>query len=175
MFASELNLLGVAGSALVVLGFIGTVLPIVPGPIIIWLGAFVWAWGDGFQRIGWPTLAVLGLLAVLAWGMDFFLTAVVSRRAGASWRAIGGAIVGGLLGGMLLSGTPPILGSIIGALLGAVAGMWFIEYRRKRDRRAAWVAVRAYIGSMAASFVLELGLALVMVAIFIWQATGWPG
>ncbi|MEZ4557898.1 MAG: DUF456 family protein [Caldilineaceae bacterium] len=82
MFASELNLLGVAGSALVVLGFIGTVLPIVPGPIIIWLGAFVWAWGDGFQRIGWPTLAVLGLLAVLAWGMDFFLTAVVSRRAG---------------------------------------------------------------------------------------------
>ena len=175
MFLSELNLLGVAGSALVVLGFIGTVLPIVPGPIIIWLGAFVWAWGDGFQRIGWPTLAVLGLLAVLAWGMDFFLTAVVSRRAGASWQAIGGAIVGGMLGGMLLSGTPPILGSIIGALLGAVAGMWFIEYRRTRDRRAAWVAVRAYIGSMAASFVLELGLALVMVAIFIWQATGWPG
>ncbi|MEZ4581028.1 MAG: DUF456 domain-containing protein [Caldilineaceae bacterium] len=121
MFASELNLLGVAGSALVVLGFIGTVLPIVPGPIIIWLGAFVWAWGDGFQRIGWPTLAVLGLLAVLAWGMDFFLTAVVSRRAGASWQAIGGAIVGGLLGGMLLSGTPPILGSIIGALLETVA------------------------------------------------------
>ncbi|MEZ4557899.1 MAG: hypothetical protein R2854_15910 [Caldilineaceae bacterium] len=52
--------------------------------------------------------------------------------------------------------------------------MWFIEYRRTRDG-AAWVAVRAYIGSMAASFVLELGLALVMVAIFIWQATGWPG
>jgi uncharacterized protein YqgC (DUF456 family) len=175
MISPDINLFGIAGGALVILGFIGTVLPVVPGPMIIWLGAFVWAWGDGFQRIGWPTLLVLGLLALLAWGIDIFLTTVMSRRAGASWRSIGGAIVGGLVGGMVLSGTPPILGSIIGALAGAVLGMWLVEYRSKRDRGAAWVAVRAYLGSMLASFAIELGLALLMVAIFLWQATGWPG
>lgn len=171
MLPFDLTLFGVAGSLLVILGFIGTVLPVVPGPIIIWLGAFVWAWGDGFQRIGWPTLLVLGLLAVMAWGMDIFLTTVMSRRAGASWRAIGGAIVGGLAGGFLLSGTPPILGALVGAVLGAVLGMWLVEYRAKGDRRAATVAVRAYIGSMMLSFVVELVLAVLMIGIFIWQAT----
>ena len=42
--------------ALMVLGLIGSLLPVVPGPVFIWLGVLTWAWSDGFQAIGWPTL-----------------------------------------------------------------------------------------------------------------------
>jgi uncharacterized protein YqgC (DUF456 family) len=34
------------------LGVIGVVLPIIPGPALIWLSALLWAWADGFQAVG---------------------------------------------------------------------------------------------------------------------------
>ena len=36
------------------LGLIGTVAPIIPGPALVWLSALLWAWADGFERVGWP-------------------------------------------------------------------------------------------------------------------------
>jgi uncharacterized protein YqgC (DUF456 family) len=154
---------------LIGLGLIGSVVPVLPGPFLIWFGAFVWAWDDGFTRIGWPTLLVLGLIALVAWGSDIFLSAVMSRRAGASWKSILGAIVGGLLGGILLSGVI-VLGTVLGAILGALGGMWLIEYWDKRDAQAAAAAVKAYAASMLVAALIEMTLALIMLAIFAWQA-----
>ena len=114
-----------------------------PGAPLIWLGALLWAWADGFVKIGWPTLIVLGLLAAFSMGLNFFLTTTLSRKAGVSWRAIGGALLGAFVGGLLLTGIP-ILGTLIGAILGAMAGMWLVEYYVRRDSEAATKAVRAY-------------------------------
>ena len=166
----DLNWMTAAGYALLLVGLIGTVVPILPGPVLIWLGTFLWAAGDNFVRIGWPTLTVLAILALVAWGADLFLTTVTSRRAGASWKSIGGAILGGLLGGILLSGLIPIAGTLFGAMAGAFAGMWLTEYYDKRDRAAALTSVRAYIGSMIVAAVLEFCLAMAMIGIFAWQA-----
>ena len=47
--------------ALVIVGVIGTVLPALPGPILVFAGVFVAAWADGFHRIGVWTLILLGL------------------------------------------------------------------------------------------------------------------
>jgi uncharacterized protein YqgC (DUF456 family) len=163
------TLLTGAGYILIAIGLAGAVIPVLPGPLIIWLGALVWAWGDGFQRIGWPTLIVLGVIALLAWAADLFLSTVISRRAGASWKSILGAIAGGIAGSLLLSGVP-FVGTVLGAICGAVIGMWLVEYFDKRNQRAATVAVRAYIFSMVLAAIVELGLALTMVAIFAWQA-----
>ena len=81
----------------------------------------------------------------------------------------GGAILGGFLGGIFLS-VLPLIGTLFGALIGAIAGMWFIEYRIRGDENAATAAVRAYISGVAATTVLNLLLALAMVALFLWQA-----
>ena len=164
------TLLGGTGLALLLLGLAGSVIPVLPGPFLIWLGALLWAWGDKFERVGWPTLAILLLLAVLAWASDLFLNLVIGRRAGASWKSILGAIVGGILGGLLLSGLFPFLGTILGALAGAVAGAYLVELRDKRDPAAARAAVRAYLASMALSALLEITIALTMAGIFAWQA-----
>jgi uncharacterized protein YqgC (DUF456 family) len=157
------------GYLLIFLGLAGSVIPVLPGPILIWLGAFVWAWGNDFQRVGWGTLVVLGLLALLAWASDLFLSTVMSRRAGASWKAIGGAILGGLGGSLLLSAVP-VLGTVLGAILGALLGMWAVEYWDKGSAEAATNAVRAYLASMVLAALLEMTLALTMIALFAWQA-----
>jgi uncharacterized protein YqgC (DUF456 family) len=154
---------------LIAIGLAGSVIPVLPGPMLIWFGAFVWAWGDDFARIGWGTLVVLGVLALVAWGSDIFLSTVMSRRAGASWKAIIGAIAGGLIGATFLSALP-LLGTVLGAILGAIAGMWLVEYWDKGNTRAATTAVQTYIASMIFAAILELVIALVMVGIFATQA-----
>lgn len=154
---------------LMVIGLACSVIPSMPGPLLLWFGMLVWAWADGFQRVGGIALAILLVIALIAMTADFLITLYMSRRAGAGWKAIGGGILGGLVGGILLSGTPPILGSIVGAILGVVGGMWLVEYWEKRDRVAASRAVRGYLASVALSAAVELGMALGMVGIFAWR------
>jgi uncharacterized protein YqgC (DUF456 family) len=157
---------------LIILGVIGSVVPLLPGPLIIWAGALVWAWDNEFVRIGFPTLAFLLILALVAWTSDFLINTILSRRAGASWKSIFGSILGGILGGILLSGLipVPILGSLIGATIGALLGAFAIEYLDKRDMNAALKAMKSYIGSVALASVVEIMVAMTMVFIFVWQA-----
>lgn len=157
------------GYLLMFIGLVGAILPVIPGPLLMWLGVFAWAYGDGFARIGWPILTVLAVLALAAWGSDLFLTTILSHRAGASWRAIVGEIVGGFVGGALLSGIP-ILGTLAGALIGAVIGMWIVEYFIKRDGRAATAVVYAYMTGSLLNMAIEVVASLAIVGIFVWQA-----
>lgn len=160
----------IAGYVLMLLGLIGAVVPLLPGPMIIWAGALVWAWGDGFVRLGWPTLLLLLLLALVAWASDFLINMLVSRRAGASWKAIAGSIVGGLLGGIALSGLIPVAGSLLGALIGAVAGAFAVEYWNTRNLQTAFVAVRAYMGSVLLASLVEIAISVTMIGLFAFQA-----
>ena len=157
------------GYILIFLGLVGAVVPLLPGPAFIWLGVFIWAWGDGFTRIGWPTLLFLGILTLIAWGVDIAFSVISSRKAGAGWLSIGVSILTGIGGGILLSFIP-LVGSILGAIGGAIAGLWYMEYRAKGDRALATQAVRGYIGGVLVSMAVELGVALLMILIFAWQA-----
>ena len=163
------NTLYTAGILLIGLGVAGTVLPFLPGPLLIWCGALVWAWGNGFDRVNWLELTVLGALAALAWASDLWLTTLFSRRTGVTWRAILGAVVCGILGGILFSGLP-LIGTLFGALLGAAIGLFVIEYWLKRNARAALAAVRAYVLGSLVSSIFEIVVALFMVGIFAWHA-----
>lgn len=157
---------------LMFLGVVGALLPILPGPLFIWLGALVWSWADGFRAVGWPTLAVLGALLLLAWGSDLLLSTLGSRYAGAGWRAVAAAILGGVLGGILFSGLLPLVGTIMGTIVGAVAGILAVEYYEQRDWGRAFQAGKGYVLGYLAASALKLLLSLAMLAIFAWQALG---
>jgi uncharacterized protein YqgC (DUF456 family) len=115
-------------------------------------------------------LLFLGVLTILAWSSDLLLTTVFSRRGGASWKAIAGAIMGGFAGGILFGGWIPILGTLIATVLGAIAGMVAMEAIDKRDLRVALHATRGYMVGVLASSALEATLALLMLLVFVWQA-----
>ena len=155
---------------LMFIGLIGSILPIVPGPVLILSGIILWAWGDGFSSISWPTLLFVGMLAVLAWGSDLILTALFSRRSGASWKAIAAAIVGGLVGGLLFGGWIPVIGTVIATVAGGVVGIIAFEYYDKRELRAALRASTGYVVAFLVSSALEAFLGISMILIFAWQA-----
>jgi hypothetical protein len=167
---SSLSLPALVAYGLMFFGLIGSVLPLVPGPLLILLGAGLWAWNDGFQAVGWPTLVVLFLLAMLAWSSDLLLVTVFGRRMGVSWKALGAAIVGGLISGILFGGWIPVIGTLVATIVGAVAGIVLLETIDKRDFRVALRASQATLLSYLVSSLLEAGLAVLMVLLFVWQA-----
>jgi hypothetical protein len=167
---NEATLWQISGYILIAVGFVGSLLPLLPGPLLIWLGALVWAAGGGLEPLDWALLALLGLLALAAWGADIFFTTVATRRAGVSWKAIAGAIVGGIAGAIWLSGLA-IVGALFGVLIGALLGLFLVETFDKRDWRLAWRGVRSYLAGSLLATAAEFGIALLMVGIFIARVT----
>jgi|SRR5215216_4842104 len=138
---------------LVVAGVLGTVLPALPGTPLVFLGLLVAAWAEGFQKVGWFTLAILAILTLCSLAVDFMASSYGAKRMGASWLAMAGAAVGTLVG--LFFGLP---GLIFGPFVGAVLG----EYLTRRDweqaRKAglgAWIGfILGTAGKLAVTFAM---------------------
>jgi len=159
------------GVLLIVIGFVGVFIPLLPGPILIFAGAVVWAGSDNFVHVGWLTLAILALLMVAAWGSELALSSYFTRRTSSSWLTVLGSIIGGLAGGILLTPVLPVFGSVAGAVLGAVIGVLVVELIRKRQLALALRASGNYLIGCLFGRLTELFIALLMIALFTWQAT----
>lgn len=151
------SLLWVAAFVAVVLGLAGVVLPLLPGTPLLFGGLWLAAWIDGYSRVGVLTVAVLALMALLAWVADYAAAALGVRRAGASGRAMAGAAIGAALG--VFAGLP---GLIVGPMLGAMAGEWSVRRHARQATRAGVAAGLGFIIAIAA----KLGLALGMLGVF---------
>ena len=151
-------LLWIAVVALVLVGIAGVVFPALPGTPFVFLGLLLAAYIENFARVGWPTLIILGVLTLLATGVDFFASAVGAKRVGASPRAIWGAAIGAIVG--IAFGIP---GLILGPLIGAAAG----EYITRKDLlQAGKVGVGTLIGILI-GVAMKIALIFTMLGVFL--------
>ena len=142
---------------LVVVGLLGTVLPVLPGIALVFAGLLLAAWADGFDRVGAVGLVIIGGLGALGLIADFLASILGAKRVGASPQALIGATAGGLIG--IFFG---LVGMIVGPFVGAVAG----ELLARRELlRAGRVGVGTWIGLVVAA-VLKVVIAFLMIAIF---------
>ena len=107
--------------------------------------------------IGWVTLVIVGILALVAELLDISLTGRYARRYGGSRRAGWGAIIGSIVGAMV--GFPvPIIGPVIGAFIGSFVGALIAEFTGGSSAGdATRVAKGALIGRVV-STVLKIGI-----------------
>lgn len=154
----SIALLWTLSVALILLGLAGTVLPALPGTVFVLGGIVLGAWIDDFTRVGTTTLVVVGVLAVLAWVLDYVAGLLGAKKAGASRQALVGAAVGTVLG--IFMG---LVGVLFMPLVGAAVG----EYIARRDEKnAVKVGVATWLGIMA-GLLAKVVLAFMMVGIFI--------
>ena len=154
----EITLLWILCAALIVAGLAGTVLPVLPGTVLVWAGIVLGAWIDDFQRVGTTTLVVVTVLAALAWVLDYVAGLLGARRAGASRQALLGAAIGTVVG--LFMG---VVGVLFMPLVGAALG----EYLAQKDQhRAVRVGVATWLGIML-GLLAKVVLAFVMVGLFV--------
>lgn len=154
----EITLLWVLCVALIVLGLAGTVLPLLPGTVLIWGGIVLGAWIDDFARVGTTTVVLVSVLALFAWALDYVAGLMGAQKIGASKQALFGAAVGTLVG--LFMG---FVGVLFMPLVGAAIG----EYLARRDQnRAVKVGVATWVGIMV-GLIAKVVLAFIMVGIFL--------
>lgn len=142
---------------LILVGVVGTVLPGVPGAMAVFGGMLLAAWIDGFTRVGWPTLVVLGVLTALAFAADILGSLLGAQRVGASRLALAGAALGTLAG--LPFGLP---GLVAGPFLGAVAGEFITQQRLDA---AARVGLGTWVG-LAVGSLAKIALVFAMLGVF---------
>jgi uncharacterized protein YqgC (DUF456 family) len=150
--------LWVVAVILIVVGVLGTVLPALPGAILVFAGVVLAAWIDGFTRISGVTLGVLGVLTLIAWVIDYVAAAAGAKRVGASRAAIVGAAIGTVLG--IFTG---LVGLIFMPLVGAAVG----ELIARGDLlRAGKVGLATWIG-MVIGTIAKVAIVFVMVGVFL--------
>ncbi len=142
---------------LIVLGFVGLLLPILPGIAFIFSGLLLGAWIDDFSRVSVMTMVIIGIISLIAWALDFFASYFTAKKAKASKLALYGTLIGAVLG--ILGG---VIGLIIGPIIGAVVGE-FIALRNSGG--AARVGVAAGLGFVLA-LAVKLALGILIVVIF---------
>lgn len=147
-----------ASILLIVAGLAGTVLPVLPGPVLVLGGIVLGAWLDDFSRVGGWTLAAVMVLAVLAWVLDHVAALMGAQRAGASRQALIGAAVGTVAG--LLMG---LVGVLVMPFVGAVIGEWIA---RRDQQQAVKVGLGTGLGLLA-GMLAKVVLSLMMVGLFV--------
>jgi uncharacterized protein YqgC (DUF456 family) len=161
----------VASIVLIVVGVVGTILPMLPGTILVLAGIVLGAWIDGFTRVSVGTLVFISVLAVVAWLTDYVAAALGAKKVGASPLALAGAALGTLLG--ILMG---LVGLLFMPLLGAMAGeYWTLRKQlgvgadaaqhRAAGHRAARVGIATWIGLLLGT-VIKVVLVFLMIGVF---------
>lgn len=140
-------------------GLIGSVLPVLPGTTIILAAAIIHRMMLGAEKsIGWSAIAILILLTLASYALDFLGSYFGAKYFGATKWGTFGAILGALIG--LFFG---IIGLFIGPVIGAIAGEFIAGKKAIDAGRAGWGSLLGNLGGMIGKLVI----ALVMISIFL--------
>ncbi len=149
-------LYGWAALALLVLGVVGSVLPLLPGGLLSLAGVYLYWWASGFAAPGPLVLVSLTLLGLLAVAADYGGGAVAARAGGGSYLSTGLAAVVGFL---LALFTGPV-----GLVVGVAVTVFAVEFARNRDAETSGrTALYATVGVLASSVVQILFTATMLV------------
>ena len=144
---------------LIIAGLIGCIVPVLPGPLLILIGAFLYAWFTDFAVINWVGLSVLGLLALSSQVLDHLASSIGAKKFGASQWGVVGAFVGGIIG--------LFVGGIIGILIGPFLGAIFFEIIQGKGFHASLkIGFGTFIGFLGGTFG-KVVIAITMVGIFL--------
>jgi uncharacterized protein len=147
---------------LVVVGIAGTILPMLPGVPLVFAGLLLAAWHGGFDQVSILTMVIIGVIASLAWGVDFVASIATAKKFGASKYALWGAGIGAIVG---IAGG--IVGLIIGPAIGAVIGELISHKNTSKEAttKATTVGIAAGLGFVLA-LAVKIVLVLTMLAVF---------
>lgn len=142
---------------MIVIGIVGTIVPLIPGSPLIFLGVLLFSWYGHFQEVGLLTVGVIGALTLLSLAVDFVATALGAKKCGASGAAALGAMLGTIVG--IFFALP---GIIIGPFVGAVLGEMLSGRHLLTASKAGF---GTWLGLLLGT-VVKVALASIMVGLF---------
>jgi len=146
----------VLGLILALVGLVGCILPLIPGPPLSFLALIILSYAKNWEPFSWGFLIIMAGLMILVTILDYVAPAAGARKYGASKSGVWGSIIGMLIGLFLL----PPWGMFIGAIVGASVAELVGGMEGKKALRAGW---GVFVGNMV---VIGLKLAFSGIMLF---------
>ena len=151
----------VIGAILMIVGLLGSFLPVLPGVPVSWLGLLMLHLAPSIPMNYW-LLGITLVIAILIYVLNLLIPAMGTKRFGGSRSGMIGATIGLVIG--LLAPIP--FGVLIGPFVGAFIG----EIINKSSSRSALkAAFGSFLGFLASSF-MEFVIAFAFLILFIYKA-----
>jgi hypothetical protein len=144
-------------------GLLGLAIPVLPGLVIIWVGALGYGIAAGFGTLGWVMFAIMTVLMAGGSFADNILMGTQAHKEGAPWWSILIALVAAIAGNFAL----PIIGGVLAALL----ALFLVEWARRRDAKKALAAMRGMLVGCGWAVVIRVIIGLVMIGL--WLIWAW--
>lgn len=132
-----------------IVGLAGSIVPVLPGPPVSWVGLLLLSFTGYYDRPGWWLWMWLAVVVAVTVA-DNLLPVVMTKKFGGSRAATIGTVIG-MLAGMFLGPWGMIVGPFLGAFAGELVG----------NRSRGHVALRVATGAFAA-FISGVGVKLIL-------------
>jgi uncharacterized protein YqgC (DUF456 family) len=147
------------GAVLLLVGFVGCILPILPGPPIALLALICVSADQGWGTYSALEWIVVGGLVAAVTVIDYLVPVLGARRYGASRAGLWGSVLGMIVGLVLF----PPFGLLLGAFLGAFLGELMAGKGSSEALRPAW---GVFVGTMVGTG-LKLAVCAVVAFYFV--------
>ncbi len=142
----------------IVLGIIGSFLPVLPGPLTSWVGLLILHFTDAIP-MDMSFIIITLVIAIFIWILDYIIPAIGTKRFGGTRSGMIGTTIGLIVG--LIAPIPG--GIIIGPFVGALIG----ELLNNADSKTAIkAAFGSFIGFLTSTFIKFI-VAIIYLGLFI--------
>lgn len=134
----------VLGTIIILIGLVGSVAPVIPGPVTSFIGLLLCLLSNYFSTSE-DVIIAFGVIALIITVTDYLIPIYGTKKFGGTKAGVIGTIVGLIAGIIFLPGIGIIIGPFIGAFIGEMlAG--------SQSEKALKAALGSFIGFLAGTF-----------------------
>lgn len=152
-------------AGVIVIGIVGTIVPLLPGLALVWVAAFAWGLLTSFGTGGVAAMVAITIL----FGAGIYLSLRIPQKSAA---AQGLSIRGTIFGVALAIGVGIVI-PVVGIPLGFVLGVWIVRIADTGDASAAFRSALATTAALLRASASQFGIGVVMGAVWlVWALSG---
>ena len=156
-------LLIIISAVLIILGIIGSFMPILPGPLTSWFGLFILNLISSVE-IDSALLIITFIIAITIFILDSLIPIYGSKYFGATKYGIIGASIGLVIGII----TPIPFGILIGPILGALIGELLFNNDLRKSIKSSIGVLIGFVASSLIKFVISI-VYLMIYLVQLWE------
>lgn len=147
-----------------VVGLIGTLVPILPGVAFMWLASLLYGFVVGYTPLGIAVMVILTALLVGSVIVGVVLPRKAAVESGATTKSQVVGVIGAIVGFFVIP--------VVGAIIGALAGVLLAEYADKGELQPAWTATLGTAKGFGMGALAQFGFGFAMLLIWsVWAVT----
>jgi uncharacterized protein YqgC (DUF456 family) len=150
-----------ASVILMLIGVFLSLIPVLPGSLVVWGIALAAAYIDNFQRVTPVAIGIMTVIMVISQLSDFWLPLFGVRSGGLTCAASLGSIAGGIVGTLVIP--IPLLGTLVGTIVGALIVDYIQRQQVETAVAAGTEAARLFAIGYAVRFVSSVLIFIVFI------------